>query len=57
MVTVGTAVYGSCLSPLDNVEAHRAGLDPSHADDDDERCAEEVHDPRRLEEEVHAWRH
>ena len=43
--------------PFDNIKADRAGLDPGHADHDEEGRAEEVHDPRRLEEEVDARRH
>ena len=44
-------------SPFNNIEADRAAFDPSHADHDEEGRAEEVHDPRRLEEEVDARRH
>ena len=43
--------------PFNNIEPDRAGLDPGHADHDEEGRAEEVHDPRRLEEEVDARRH
>ena len=32
--------------PLNNIEANRAGLDPGHADHDEEGRAEEIHDPR-----------